>query len=581
MENIAYQLPTASLFPFNSNYNRDMVSREEITQHAQVLADVLAAAGLDVTVASSICGPQVTRYELRLAPGITLEELGTLAPEFRAQLGTQQVRMLLPIPGRDRAGIEVPNSQRRFWGVGEFFEDRAWTQSNAAIPLMLGRNIFNRVTVMDLANAPHLLIAGDANTGRGHLIGQFMASLMLRFPPDQLRIAAFDARAAELRAFSQAPHLVVPLVSSPVSGVVMLEWVATEMRTRLQALAAAGAHNITEYNSSHPDEAFCYLVVFLNEFSPMLKDNRREKALGLFRQLANAGAVGIHLIASTEFPYRENLTEEVLSCFPWRIALQTIQPGSSELILDEPGAETLAGKADFLLRDNEMVERYQGGLITDDEARALTKFCAKQVQLPTDEELRNAMSKAELDERNAVAQARAAAQAPALPFLETPKSSYMEALKVIVQARLATPQLLQDQLGVDRERAENLLDELATHDYLSARVEGTDEREIHFDKLPAEAKGIIEQSRKTIEELFEELAAKIDANDPNSRTVAEFNKGVHAIGKKIVEEAAEVWMAAEFEDEKRTAEEISQLIYHLMVMLLRKKCSLEDVYRLL
>ena len=157
----------------------------------------------------------------------------------------------------------------------------------------------------------------------------------------------------------------------------------------------------------------------------------------------------------------------------------------------------------------------------------------------------------------------------------------MEALKVIVQARLATPQLLQDQLGVDRERAENLLDELATHDYLSARAAGTDEREIHFDKLPAEAKGIIEQSRKTIEELFEELAAKIDANDPNSRTVAEFNKGVHAIGKKIVEEAAEVWMAAEFEDEKRTAEEISQLIYHLMVMLLRKKCSLEDVYRLL
>ena len=87
--------------------------------------------------------------------------------------------------------------------------------------------------------------------------------------------------------------------------------------------------------------------------------------------------------------------------------------------------------------------------------------------------------------------------------------------------------------------------------------------------------------RKTIEELFKELAAKIAANDPNSRTVAEFNKGIHAIGKKIVEEAAEVWMAAEFEDEKRTAEEISQLIYHLMVMMLRKKCSLEDLYRLL
>ena len=585
MENAAYQLPTPELFPFHSDYNREMVSREEITQHAQIIAEVLNNAGLDVTVASSICGPQVTRYELRLAPGITLEELGALAPEFRAKLGTQQVRMLLPIPGRDRAGIEVPNSQRRFWGAGEFFEERAWTQSNAEIPLLLGRNIFNRVTVMDLATAPHLLVAGDANTGRSHLVGQFMASLMLHFPPDQLRIAAFDARAIEMRPFSQAPHLVVPPVTSPAAGVVLMEWVATEMRTRLQAFAQAGAHNLREYNNSHPDEAFCYLVLILNEFSPLLKGERREKALELFRQLAAAGTVGIHLIATTEFPYHENLAEEVLACFPWRIALQTIQPGASELILREPGAETLAGKADFLLRDKEMVERYQAGLFTDEEARALTKFCARQVQYATDEELRAAMNQAELDERNAIAQARAAAQAPALPFLETPtqaaQSSYMDALKAIVKARLATPQLLQDQLGVDQERAENLLDELASHDYLSPRIPGTDEREIHYEKLPAEAKGVAEQTRKTIEELFAELAAKIEANDPNSRTVVEFNKGIHTIGKKIVEEAAEVWMAAEFEDEKRTTEEISQLIYHLMVMMLRKKCSLEDLYRIL
>ncbi len=585
MENTAYQMPTAALFPFNSNYNREMVSRDEITRHSQILTDILTNAGLNVTVASSICGPQVTRYELRLAPGITLEELGALAPEFRAQLGTQQVRMLLPIPGRDRAGIEVPNSQRRFWGCGEFFEDRAWTQSQAAIPLLLGRNIYNRVTVMDLATAPHILVAGDAKTGREHLIGQFMASLMLRFPPDQMRIVAFDARAAEMRAFSQAPHLVVPPVTSPAAGTVMLEWVVAEMRTRLQALAAAGAHNITEYNAAHPTEAFCYLVVVLNEFSPLLKGSRRETVLGFFRQLSTAGTTGIHLIASTEFPYRDNLTDEVRSCFPWRIALQTIQPGASELVIDESGAETLAGKADFLLRDNEMVERYQGGLITEEEERQLTKFCAKQVQYSTDEALRNAMNQAELEDRNAAAQARAAAQAPNLPFMETPtqsnQSSYMDALKAIVQARLATPQLLQEQLGVDRERAENLLDELASHDYLSAPIEGTEEREIHYDKLPAEAKGVAEQSRKTIEELFAELAAKIAANDPNSRTVVEFNKGIHTIGKKIVEEAAEVWMAAEFEDEKRTVEEISQLIYHLMVMMLRKKCSMEDLYRIL
>ncbi|MBR6471375.1 MAG: phosphoribosyl-ATP diphosphatase [Victivallales bacterium] len=585
MENSEYQLPQASLFPLNPNYNREMIGREEIVQNAQSITEVLEEANLDVAVASSICGPQVTRYELRLGPGVRLEDLGDIVPEFRARLAPRQIRMLLPIPGRDRAGIEVPNSQRRFWGCGEFFEDRAWTQSNAVIPLLLGRNIYNRVTVMDLTTAPHLLVAGDANTGKNHLLGQFMASMMMRFPPDRLRILAFDARASDLRPFSQAPHFVVPPANSPAAGAVLLEYAAEVMRARFQALAAAGAHNVTDYNNSHPSEAFCFLVVILNEISPLLKEARREKTLNLFHQLAGAGTVGIHLIATTEFPYKDNFPEEVMTCFPWRIALQTIQPGASMLILDEEGAETLGGKADFLLRDKEMVERYQGGFITEDEARALTKFCANQVQYSTDDELRNAMMKAELDERNAAAQARATAQAPNLPFVETPpqgnQSSYMDALKAIVRARLATPELLQEQLGVDRERAENLLDELASHDYLSARQDGTDEREIRYDKLPAEAQGIAEQTRKTIEELFAELAGKVAANDPQSRTVVEFNKGIHAIGKKIVEEAAEVWMAAEFEDEKRTVEEISQLIYHLLVMMLRKKCSLEDLYRIL
>lgn len=585
MDNAVYQLPTTELFPLNSSYNREMIGREEIVQNMQVLSQVLEQANIDASVVSSVCGPQVTRYELRLGPGVTLEELGALAPEFRARLAPKQIRMLLPIPGRDRAGIEVPNSQRRFWGCGEFFEDRAWTQSKAAIPLMLGRNIYNRITVMDLATAPNLLVAGDANTGKNHLLGQFMASLLMHFPPDQMRLLAFDARAADLRPFSQAPHFVVPPANSPAAGVVLLEYVVEEMRARLQALAATGEHNVVDYNNAHPDEAFCYLVVFLNEISPLLKGERCDKVKSFFHQLSSAGAVGIHLIATTEFPYKENLTEEVMACFPWRIALQTIQPGASMLILDEEGAETLEGKADFLLRDNEMVERYQGGLITEEECRQLTKFCAKQVQYSTDEELRKAMMKAELDDRNAAAKARAAAQAPVLPFAEASskdtQGSYMDALKAIVRARLATPQLLQDQLGVARERAENLLDELASHDYLSPRMEGTDEREIHYDKLPAEARDVAEQTRKTIEELFAELTAKIAANDPQSRTVVEFNKGIHAIGKKIVEEAAEVWMAAEFEDERRTAEEISQLIYHLLVMMLRKKCSLEDLYRLL
>ena len=124
----------------------------------------------------------------------------------------------------------------------------------------------------------------------------------------------------------------------------------------------------------------------------------------------------------------------------------------------------------------------------------------------------------------------------------------------------------------------NLLDELAFHGYLGIQ-DTTGERQILFNRIPSELRGEGHETRKTIESLMEELAEKIRVADPNSRTVAEYNKGVHAIGKKIVEEAAEVWMAAEYEGPDNTALEISQLLYHLMVLMLKKKISLEEIYR--
>ena len=153
-----------------------------------------------------------------------------------------------------------------------------------------------------------------------------------------------------------------------------------------------------------------------------------------------------------------------------------------------------------------------------------------------------------------------------------------DALKAVLAADKATPEIVSAALGVSSERAMNLLDELAFHGYLGIQ-DAAGERQILFNKIPPELRGEGHETRKTIESLMEELAEKIRVADPNSRTVAEYNKGVHAIGKKIVEEAAEVWMAAEYEGPDNTALEISQLLYHLMVLMLKKKISLEEIYR--
>ncbi len=578
------QFPPLSLFKRSANDDFGQNSREDIDRDWQAISQILQAGGVDATVTSSISGLQSTRFELQLGPGVPLDALANMRQQFRSAFADRgPVMLLLPIPGRDRAGIEVPNRNRRPCTTGDLLASSAWTNTYAQVPLMVGRDVLGAIAICDLVQAQHLLLGGDDGATLSNLMRQFVCSMALRFSPADLRMLCYDAQSRDMRPFGQLPHMIIPPTSSVPGALTLLQTLHDEMRYRQQQCVQANVQSLDDYNAQFPTSHFPRLVFFMDELSPLLKHARREEALSHMQSLLAGARVGIHLVIATKYPYAENLPAEITSAIPWRLASRTNSAEASTLLIDIESASDLLGGGDCLFRGDRPLQRCQCGEITEAECRDFTKFWVQQMPPQHDQELQAQIAQADLEERNAQAAAKAAAEGPMLPFSELMPShaaaTANDALKAILARKQASPAGLMEDLGVTRERAVNLLDELTAHDYLKRPAEGTEEREINYAELPSEAVLNGQGGRKTITELYAELAKKVEEGDKASRTVAEFNKGVHAIGKKIVEEAAEVWMAAEYENTDNATLEISELIYHILVMMLKKGITMEDLYK--
>ena len=584
MPDTTYQFPPLSIYKHLADDDMNRTTREEIDQDWHVITQILADAQVNATVTSSISGRQATRFELQLGPGVPLEALGALRKELkRAFADRGPVMMLLPIPGRDRAGIEVPNRRRVQRTSGDLFASSAWANTTAQLPLMLGIEILGSTSICDLASAQHLLMAGDDAVTLTAVLRQAVCSIAMRFTPAEVRMLIFDSQSRDMRPFGQLPHLIIPPVSSVPGAIIMLSTLHDEMRYRQQLCVKANVQSIGDFNAQHPNEQQPRIILFLDEFSPLLKHARRDEILAMIQALTAGSRVGIHMVLSTRYPYADNMPAELTSAIPWRIASHTNSPDSSLVIIDREGTADLLGAGDVLFRNDSTIQRCLCGDITEAECREVTKFCSRQCPAQPDADLQAAIAQADLDERNAAAAAKAAAAGPDLPFADllpsAPAATANDALKAILEKKEASPEVLMAAFGMNRERATNLLDELTAHDYLKPAKDSSGKREINYAELPSEAVLNGETGRKTIAELYAELEKKVAEGDASSRTVAEYNKGVHAIGKKIVEEASEVWMAAEYETVDNTTLEISELIYHLLVMMLKKGIKLEDLYK--
>lgn len=421
-----YQLPGMDVLNHPDPNIKPTETKEELMSNARLMQGTLAQFDIEVALGDITKGPTITRYELHPAPGVKLEKISGLANNIAAALKAERINILAPIPGKSSVGVEVPNSVKTKVIMRDLLESDEWQHSKARLPIALGKDVYGHPIVGDLADMPHLLVAGSTGSGKSVCINAIIASLLYRFSPDQLRFVMIDPKVVELQQYNALPHLVVPVVTDPKKVVLALRWVVNEMEKRYQIFAKVGVRNIRSFNErpktqlatkpSEPElpltakkervevnsdgfaveldeeivvprdedivipEKLSYVVVIIDELADLMLVAPADVEMAIARITQMARAAGIHCIVATQRPSVDVITGVIKANIPARIAFQVASKVDSRTILDAMGADKLLGKGDmlFLPPGSAKLTRVQGVLITDQELQGVVDHIAKQ-----------------------------------------------------------------------------------------------------------------------------------------------------------------------------------------------------------
>ncbi|MBN8249588.1 MAG: DNA translocase FtsK, partial [Verrucomicrobia bacterium] len=388
-----YQLPSLDLLHLPDHTVRPTETKEELMANSRLMVQTLAQFGIEVAPGDITRGPTITRYELHPAPGVKLEKIVGLTNNITAALKAERIHILAPVPGKSSVGIEVPNAVKTKVIMRDLLESQEWANSKARIPLALGKDVYGQPVIADLADMPHVLIAGSTGSGKSVCINTIIASLLYRFGPDQLRFVMIDPKVVELQQYNALPHLVVPVVTDPKKVILALRWVVNEMEKRYQIFAKVGVRNIKAFNErpkgapvvdKQPElpllqkkekiepgaEGFAvevdeeivvprdedivipdklsYIVVIIDELADLMMVAPADVEMAIARITQMARAAGIHCIVATQRPSVDVITGVIKANIPARIAFQVAAKVDSRTILDQMGADKLLGKGDML-----------------------------------------------------------------------------------------------------------------------------------------------------------------------------------------------------------------------------------------
>jgi S-DNA-T family DNA segregation ATPase FtsK/SpoIIIE len=507
-----YQLPSLDFLQLPDMTVKPTESKEELMANARLMQQTLAQFDIEVSLGDITKGPTITRYELHPAPGVKLEKITGLSNNIAAALKAERIHILAPVPGKSSVGVEVPNAVKTKVIMRDLLESDEWRATKARIPLALGKDVYGHPIVADLAEMPHLLIAGSTGSGKSVTINAIIASLLYRFSPDQLRFVMIDPKVVELQLYNALPHLVVPVVTDPKKVILALRWVVNEMEKRYQIFAKVGVRNIATFNArpnkklvpQEPElplmskkekvepgaegfavevdeeivvpreedivipEKLSYIVVIIDELADLMLVAPADVEMAIARITQMARAAGIHCIVATQRPSVDVITGVIKANIPARIAFQVAAKVDSRTILDAMGADKLLGKGDmlYLPPGSAKLIRAQGALITDQEIQNIVEFIARQGKPNYDIEIHQQLSKP------------AASDIPS--GIDEDEDLIQDCIEVIRSEQKASVSLLQRRLRLGYTRAARIMDELENRGIVGPS-KGAEPRDILID----------------------------------------------------------------------------------------------------
>ncbi|HKH87238.1 MAG TPA: DNA translocase FtsK, partial [Acidimicrobiales bacterium] len=247
LPNTNWRLPAAKLLKRSKDQAHD---RREIESRGRVLERALAAHGVETHLVGFTVGPTVTRFELELGAGVKVARVTNLAKDIAYAMASPDVRILAPIPGRSAIGVEVPNQNRQLVTLGDVLATNDARRAVHPLEVGLGRDIAGRAIMVNLAEMPHLLIAGATGAGKSSCINSLVTSILMRATPEEVRLILVDPKRVELGQYNGLPHLLTQVVVNPKRAANALNWAVAEMERRYDLLAEAGMRDITGYNAA-------------------------------------------------------------------------------------------------------------------------------------------------------------------------------------------------------------------------------------------------------------------------------------------------------------------------------------------
>jgi S-DNA-T family DNA segregation ATPase FtsK/SpoIIIE len=505
-----YVVPGIDLLDEHDPEGRGGADPAELEQVQAVLIETLGQFGIAVAAGDITKGPTITRYEVYPAKGVRVDKIVSLERDLARATRAERINILAPIPGKDTVGIEIANTRKIKVTLRELMQSADWEEAKrrCKLPLALGKDVYGNVIIADLAQMPHLLIAGTTGSGKSVCINALIASILFRFTPEELRFIMIDPKVVEMQIYEKLPHLAFPVVTDPKKVLIALRWLSEEIDRRYKIFARVGMRNITSFNARPPkktqkelDDAAAavsggreddsaaetaaatirvpregeliipdklpYIVLIIDELADLMQTAPADVESSIARMAAIARAAGIHLILATQTPRADVITGVIKANIPSRIAFQVASKIDSRVILDENGADRLLGQGDmlYLPPSTSRLIRAQGVLVTDDEIRELVDFVSAQATPGFDSAMQEKLQSGTV---------------PADDVTEEDEELVEKCLEIIRQEKRASTSLLQRRLRLGYTRAARIVDILEQRGILGPG-EGAKPREILVD----------------------------------------------------------------------------------------------------
>lgn len=457
-----FQLPPISLLDENPG---DAV--EVTSEHYYEVSDTLIAKlqdfGVQGEVAGISPGPVVTTYEFSPAPGVKINKIVTLADDLAMVLKVDRVRIVGSIPGKAAIGIEIPNPIRKTVYLRDILLSSEYQDSKAMLSLALGFDVIGRPVVANLARMPHMLIAGATGAGKSVAINAFIASILFKATPDQVRLLMIDPKRIELSVYDDIPHLLHPVVVEAKMASRALLWAVREMERRYRLLEERRVKSFATYNQV-AEEKLPYVVIIVDELADLMMVASKDVETSIARLAQMARAAGMHIILATQRPSVDVLTGLIKANFPTRISFKVSSKVDSRTILDGSGAEHLLGMGDmlFLPPGAAKLQRIHGAYISEQETERLVTRLKEQGSAQYDESVLQVVE----EEPESIETGE-----------EEYDEKYDEAVAIVTETGQASISMVQRRLRVGYNRAARMI-EIMEREGIVGPADGSRPREV-------------------------------------------------------------------------------------------------------